>query len=160
MSNEQSFRDDFFRALKSDRTVMLGLDGVDAGHTRPMTAQFESESGPLWFFSSRDNRLVQQLQTPRTAIAAFASKDHEMFASIEGELAIDNDRAVIDRLWNAFLSTWYDGKDDPNLVLLRLDLRSAEIWKSEHSLLTGIKTLLGFDVSNDRADQVKQVRFG
>jgi hypothetical protein len=30
-------------ALASDRTMMLGLDGVEDGHARPMTAQLEDD---------------------------------------------------------------------------------------------------------------------
>jgi general stress protein 26 len=122
-----------------------------------MTAQFEDESGTLWFFSSKDNLLVQQLQTRHVAVAAFVSKDHSLFASIKGELMIDNDPEMIDRLWNDFLAAWYTGKDDPKLVLLRLDARSVEIWRSEHSLLTGIKILLGLDVKDDLRDDVAHV---
>ena len=33
----------------------------------------------------------------------FASKDHELFASLEGRLAPDND-PTIDRLWNRFVA--------------------------------------------------------
>ncbi len=41
----------FWKALRSDMTLMLGLDGVEDGHARPMTAQCEEEDrGPIWFF--------------------------------------------------------------------------------------------------------------
>ena len=49
----------FWKALKSDRTLMLGLDGVEDGHSRPMTAQVEGESGPIWFFTGKPNALVR-----------------------------------------------------------------------------------------------------
>jgi general stress protein 26 len=52
----------FWKALKSDMTLMLGLDGVEEGHARPMTAQIEGdEGGPLWFFTATDNHLVKHL---------------------------------------------------------------------------------------------------
>ena len=44
----------FWKALKSDMTVMLGVEGVEDRHARPMTAQVEGEEGPLWFFTARD----------------------------------------------------------------------------------------------------------
>ena len=52
----------FWKALKSDMTMMLGLDGVEDGHARPMTAQAEGDRGPIWFFTSNDNALVQKLE--------------------------------------------------------------------------------------------------
>jgi hypothetical protein len=33
-------------------TIMLGLDGADDGHARPMTAQVKGDRGPSWLFTS------------------------------------------------------------------------------------------------------------
>ncbi|MES0090053.1 pyridoxamine 5'-phosphate oxidase family protein [Mesorhizobium sp. M0030] len=41
---------------------------------------------------------------------------------MQGKLSLDNNRAVIDRLWNRFVAAWFEGgKDDPKLALLRFD---------------------------------------
>jgi len=149
----------FWKALESDMTMMLGLDGVEDGHVRPMTAQIEDGRGPIWFFAGKDNALVQSLGGGKRAIATFASKGHDLFARVRGNLRLDNDRAVIDRLWNRFVAAWYEGgKDDPNLALLRLDAESAEIWESGSSLIAGIKALLGSDPKKDYKDHVAEVR--
>lgn len=147
-----------WHALKSDRTLMLGLDGIEDGHSRPMTAQFEDDRGPIWFFTGRDNALVKHLVPGARAIAAFQSKGHDLFASIKGSLREDNDRAVIDRLWNKWIEAWFKGgKDDPNLVLLRLDTEQAEVWLNENNLLAGVKMLLGVDPKKDYEDKVANV---
>jgi general stress protein 26 len=162
MSTEHDLEAKFWKALKSDMTMMLGLDGVDDGHTRPMTAQFEDNRSPVWFFTSKDNALVAALGggTSR-AIASFTAKDHDLFATVHGRLTIDTDRAVIDRLWNAFIAAWYKGgKDDPDLVLLRLDAERAEIWLNESNILAGIKMLLGADPRADYKDKVAEVNLG
>ena len=44
---------------------MLGISGVNESHTRPMTAQFEQERGPIWFFASTENAIVQALGVKR-----------------------------------------------------------------------------------------------
>ena len=137
---------------------MLGLDGVEDGHSRPMTAQFEGDAGgPIWFFTANDNAVVKKLGNGHRAIAAFASKDHELFASIKGNLSMDTDRAVVERLWNPFVAAWYEGKDDPKLALLRLDVEHAEIWLNASSLLAGVKMLLGVDPKSDYQDKVAEV---
>ena len=157
MSNPQELEEKFWKALESDRTVMLGLDGVEDGHSRPMTAQAENRQSPIWFFTSNDNGLVKHLDQRRRAIASFASKDHDLFASINGSLHVHNDRAVIDRLWNPFVAAWYTGKDDPKLRLLRLDAENAEVWLNESSLLAGVKMALGIDPKEDYKDKVANV---
>ena len=158
MTTPQELEKKFWKALKSDRTLMLGLDGVEDGHSRPMTAQAEDDRSPIWFFTSSDNAMVKKLSQSHRAIAAFSSKDHELFASIKGNLVVDNDRAVIDRLWNPFVAAWYEGgKDDPKLTLLRLDAEYAEIWLNASSLLAGVKLLLGVDPKKDYKDKVAEV---
>lgn len=159
MATPQEFEDKLWKAIESDRTVMLGLDGVDGGHARPMTALSESPRGPLWFFTARDNALVRGLEDGGAgAHASFVAKDHELFASLGGELRLDMDRAAIDRLWNPFVAAWYEGgKDDPSLALLRFDADHAEVWENASSLLTGIKVLFGANPRRDAADKVARV---
>ncbi len=158
MPTPQELEQKFWKALKSDRTLMLGLDGVEDGHARPMTAQAEDDRSPIWFFAAKDSALVRKLGQGHRAIAAFSAKDHDLFASIKGNLVVDNDRAVIDRLWNPFVAAWYEGgKDDPKLALLRLDAEHAEIWLNGSSLMAGVKMMMGVDPKKDYKDKVAEV---
>ena len=162
MPSNQEIEAKFWKALKSDMTMMLGLDGAEDGHARPMTAQFEQEGGPIWFFTASDNALVETLGgAGKRAIASFASKGHDLFATVHGTVRVDTDRAVIDRLWNPFAAAWYEGgKDDPKLRLLRLDPDKAEIWLDGSSLVAGVKALLGVDPKRDYKEKVAEVQLG
>lgn len=152
---------ELWKTLKSDMTVMLGLVDAEEAHTRPMTAMVEHERGPIWFFTARDTSIVDALGEGHRAIAAFSSKNHSLFAAIHGDLRVDTDRAVIDRLWNPFIAAWYEGgKDDPKLVLLRFDPDDAQIWENGSSLLAGIRLLLGRDPKKDYRDKVARVDLG
>lgn len=161
MPTPKEIEEKFWSALKSDMTMMLGLDGVEDGHTRPMTAQLDGEQhGPIWFFASRDNLIVQKLGagSGNRAIATFSSKGHDLFATVHGGLTLDNNPAVIDRLWNRFIAPWFEGgKTDPKLALLRLDAERAEIWLDASNVLAGIKMLFGVDPKPDYKDKVAQV---
>ena len=149
----------FWKALKSDMTVMLGLAGVEEGHTRPMTAQLDGERSPIWFFTSKDSTIVQNLGKGNRAVATFASKGHDLFATIHGSISGDHDRATIDRLWNPFVAAWFEGgKEDPKLALLRLDAERAEIWLDGSSLIAGIKMLFGADPKKDYKERVADVK--
>jgi general stress protein 26 len=151
----------FWDSLESDRTMMLGLDGVEDGHARPMTAQFEADGGPIWFFCAADNGLLPLLDANDRAIATFTAKDHSLFATLHGRLRLDMDPATIDRLWNRWVAAWFEGgRDDPKLRLLRLDAEKAEIWKNENSLLAGVKMALGIDPKADYRDKVATVDLG
>jgi general stress protein 26 len=145
MATPQELEDRFWKALEDDRTVMLGAEGVQP---RPMTALAEDGQSPIWFFTASDTVLAQVAERTSglKAMLTFASKGHDLFAAVDGTLAMDNDRAVIDRLWNPFIAAWFEGgKDDPKLRLLRLDPAGGEVWENENSLLAGIRILLGMD---------------
>ena len=160
MSTPAELEAALWSSLKSDGTVMLGLLGVADGHTRPMTAQIENNKSPLWFFGSKDHALVKSLSAGSRAIVTYSSKGHDLYASIHGALTLDNDRAVIDRLWNPTVAAWYEkGKDDPKLALLRLDADNAEIWQPHmaSSLMAGIQSLLGNDPKKTMKDENAKV---
>ena len=158
MPSQAEIEAKFWKALKSDMTVMLGLTGREDGHAQPMTAQLDGERGPIWFFTAKDVDLVQAMSAGAPAMLHFASKGHDLFASVEGRLVPDNDRATIERLWNPFAAAWYEqGKDDPKLQLIRLDPEHAQIWLNENSLFAGVKMLLGADPKKDYKDKVAEV---
>lgn len=149
----------FWKALQSDMTMMLGLAGVAEGHTRPMTAQLEGDRGPIWFFTSRENDIAENVGSGARAVATFTAKNHEIFAAVHGTLSIDNDPAVIDRLWNRFVAAWFEGgKTDPKLRLLRLDPDEAEIWLDATSVVAGIRILLGADPKKKYQENVAKVQ--
>src|SRR5687767_10454341 len=84
MTDETQLTAKLWKALKSDMTVMLGLTGIDEGHSQPMTAQLDDESergGPIWFFTAKDTDLVKAMGERHRALLHFAAKGHEVFAS-------------------------------------------------------------------------------
>ena len=136
---EEELRTLFWTELADSPFVMLGLEGVEDSRTRPMTAQVDvpegcdkEDGGEIYFFASKSESLVQSLGTGHRAVATYAAKGHKLFAHIHGNLVLSNDRAVIERLWNPIIASWYkDGKNDPDLQLVRFDTDSANIWKAE-----------------------------
>jgi len=159
MATPKEMEDKLWRALKADMTVMLGIVGGAGLELQPMTAQVEEHKSPIWFFTSKDTDFYKHLQGSAPAVAAFASKDHHVFANLRGQLVEDNDRAVTDRLWNHFIAAWYEGgKDDPKLALLRFDAHDAHVWLNENTLVAGVKLLLGMDPKRDYRDKTASVR--
>ena len=56
----------FWKALKSDRTALLGLAAGHDGHAQPMTAQIEGDQGgPIWFFSGAGRQDQPRAQAVR-----------------------------------------------------------------------------------------------
>ena len=149
----------FWKQLRHDMTVMLGLPGEVAA--RPMTAQLRTgeDHGPIWFFTSTDTDLCKAVAAGTKAEMAFVAKGNDLFATVHGTMRRDDDRSVIDDLWSPYVAAWFEGgKDDPKLALLRLDPTTGEIWLNANSLLEGVKMLVGAgDPKEDYKDQVAKV---
>jgi general stress protein 26 len=135
----------FWKALDASPFVMLQLDG-DAESAAPMTAQLDEDAHhAIWFFTSRDNRFAKM----GAAAATFSAKGHDLFARFSGTLTEETDRARLDKEWNRWVEAWYPGgKEDPNLLFLRMDLGPAAIWSGELGLINAAKMALGIDVKD------------
>lgn len=164
--NDTRLRKAFWKALDDSPFVMLGLEGVEDSQTRPMTAQVDvpekgdkDEGGPIYFFASKTDGVGQTVHGNDRAVATFAAKSHGLFAHIHGTLALSDDRAVIERLWNPFIAAWYkDGKNDPDLQLLRFDTENATIWEADKtSTLKAavLKALFDRDPGKDHSSEHK-----
>jgi general stress protein 26 len=160
MTSETEIRDRFWKELKAERTLMIGIDGAPGGGMQPMTALIEEDDGgPLWIFTSNETDLARSVGDGKPAHATFTGKKHDLFASITGQLVDDtSNRAAIDRLWNSWIAAWFEGgKDDPKLVLLRFDADNAKIWLNASSIGAAIEWLLRRDPKDSYRDKVAEV---
>jgi general stress protein 26 len=148
MTDKTEIETKFWKAVRDDKTMMVGLLGVENGHSQPMTAQFDGDEGdgPIWFFTSKDTDFAKALGTAHRGVAHFASKGHDLFASLDGDLTADNDLRMIERLWNPYVAAWFKGgKGDPKLQLVCFVPRNGQAWLNEHSLFAGVKMMMGGD---------------
>jgi general stress protein 26 len=141
-------RQKFWSAFADSPYCMLQLD-TDPSSAAPMTAMLDKDANSaIWFFTSRDNRFAAM----GPATATFVGKDHDLFARFAGTLVEETSRDRLDQHWSNFVEAWFpQGKDDPNLLMLRMDLGDASIWSGELGLLTTAKMALGMDVREEVA---------
>lgn len=134
--------------------LMIGLEG--RGHSEPLTAQLDKNlADTIYFFVSRDNRLT----AGGPAMAHFVSKGHDFFACIAGTVSVDNDPAMIDRLWSSSVEAWFPGgKSDPALTLLRFDIGEAELWEADISMIGRLKMMFGGDIREQEAGHHAKVQ--
>lgn len=142
----EKMKKDFWKAMSHSPFVMLQLD-ADADSAAPMTAQLDKDAdSAIWFFTYRDNRFA----AAGPATATFADKGHDLFARFHGVLTEETSRERLDKQWSKQVEAWFpEGKDDPRLLMLRMDLGDASIWSAELGALATAKMLLGVDVTKD-----------
>lgn len=133
--------------LEKGPFIMVGLADGSVTHSEPLTAQLDKDQvDTIWFFIGKDNRL----STGGVATAQFVSQGQDFFASLSGKVAIDNDPAMIEKLWSKPVEAWFPGgKSDPNLALLRFNIDEAELWEADMSLTGKLKMLFGGKIEAD-----------
>lgn len=92
-----------------------------------MALQEVEFDGDLWFFTRRDSRKVRQITThPQVNVTVSAAST---WVSMTGTATMVDDTGKKAKLWNAGVEAWFpDGKDDHDVVLLRVEGESAEYW--------------------------------
>jgi general stress protein 26 len=144
--NADELKEKFWKAFADSPFVFVSLQST-ANDAIPMTASLDEDANhAIWFFTGRDNHLAELGK----ATCHFAGKGHDMFARFEGVLSEEASRERLDKQWSNFVEAWFPGgKDDPNLLFLRMDLADAELWSGDQGLLTTAKMALGMDVRKD-----------
>ena len=62
---------------------------------------------------------------------AYSNPSKQIYVSVRGTARIDRDRATIDALWSPVQNVFFpQGKEDPDLVVLRVRVRDAAYWES------------------------------
>lgn len=146
MTGDTDIKRRFWRELSESPLLMVSVEGAHR-HSLPMTAQLDKDADHcFWFYTTKQNRLARG----GAAMAQFASKDHYLFACVDGTLSPETDAAVIDRYWSKDVEAWYPGgRGNPDLLMLRFDLGTAEIWLADMSLKGVFRQLFGGDVREE-----------
>ncbi len=62
---------------------------------------------------------------------------------MEGNDVITEDKNKIDELWTPIIKTWFqEGKDDPNLTLLKVTPAEAYYWDTKHGKMVSFAKMM------------------
>lgn len=118
--------------IKSIRFAMFTT--IDEhGHliSRPMTNQETDAEGNLWFYTSTETDLWENIVTQPQVNLTFSEPADHVYVSVSGRAERVVDRDKIKAMWNPAVQAWYPhGPDDPHVVLIRVVSDTAEFWDS------------------------------
>jgi general stress protein 26 len=116
MNQREENHEKIWSLIKDARVAMLTTTRNGRLYSRPMVASQKHFDGTLWFFTRKSSPKVDEVAGHHEVNVAYASAE------------------AIDEHWNQFVATWFpDGKDDPDLALLRVDIDTAEYWDAPSS---------------------------
>lgn len=135
-------REMFLELLKPFEIGMLtNINESGSLVAHPMARNQNLEDDYLWFFTRRDSEKVQELfKDPRVNVS-FSGKD---YLSIAGNAEIVEDQHMKETLWTKSNEAFFGTEvTDPNIVLLKIVMDSAEYWKGENQVATAFKFIQG-----------------
>lgn len=129
--------------IKGIRVAMLTTANPDGSlSSRPMACQEIDFDGSLWFFTSKATGKILSIMKDQHVNLAYVSPSDNRYVSVSGRAEIIEDSEKSAELWNPIFKAWFpQGLDDPNLVLIRVDVENAEYWDSPSSTMV---KLVGF----------------
>lgn len=122
--------------IKDVKTAMLTTMDWGILRSRPMATQDFEFDGDLWFFTSLETHKVEEIEKDRRVNVSYAAPDKNVYVSVTGRAYLIQDKAKIEEYWSPIYQAWFpDGKDDPNLALLKVEVEQAEYWNYSSGIL-------------------------
>jgi general stress protein 26 len=122
--------------VEDTRIAMLVTQDDEALRSRPMhTAKIE-EDHTIYFFTSKDSGKIDDIQSDRHVNLSYVNTGDQDFLSISGTAHTVTDQQKMEELWNPMMKAWYpDGLETPDLILLKVEPKEAELWSAASSKL-------------------------
>lgn len=119
---------------KTDICMLVTREPDGNLRSRPMSTRTIDDSGLFWFFTNEFSGKVQEIKDYPVVNLAYSDPSQHNYVSITGVAEVVTDRARIDELWTDVLKAWFpEGKDDPELALLKVMPDEAEYWDGTSS---------------------------
>ena len=120
-----------------DFCMLTTLDEGGDLHSRPMSSNGDIDAdGDIWFFTNASSHKVSEIAKLPKVNVSFSDPDNQRYVSVSGTAKLIRDRAKIEELWRPEFKIWFpEGKDDPEIALLRINLEKAEFWDSPSSTI-------------------------
>ena len=99
--------------------------------SRPLETLKLDANGELIFFTAANSHKVAELTDDHEVNLAYAHPGEHRYVSVRGRARMDRDADTINELWSPAQKVFFpDGKDDPNLMVLRVQVRDASYWEA------------------------------
>jgi general stress protein 26 len=123
--------------------MMTTVDADGTLHSRPMGTQEKEFDGTLYFLTGKNSHKLEELRQDSHVNISYANPDSNQWVSVAGIASASHDQQKIDELWSPFHKAWFpDGKEDPNIMVIRVEVHSVEYWEATSSKMVQVAGLV------------------
>jgi general stress protein 26 len=140
MNIEQQSNDELSkvaRLIADIKFAMLTTATADGSlRSRPLSTLKMDAQGSLWFFTSLTSPKMDEIRDNAQVNLTYARPDKQDYVSVSGSAEMVRDKETMKELWTPWIKPWFPkGLDDPDLVLLKVNLEEAEYWDAPGSAI-------------------------
>ena len=122
--------------IKTVEIAMLVTEDGEYLRSRPMAMSQKDFDGTLWFFTRASSHKVSEVEADHRVNLSFAHPGKQDYVSVSGRASLVRDHAAIEEHWAESVRTWFpQGKDDPEIALLKVAVQQAEYWDAPSSAM-------------------------
>ncbi|MES2517394.1 MAG: pyridoxamine 5'-phosphate oxidase family protein [Bacteroidota bacterium] len=127
------------------RTNLMIDDGL---FCTPMTSQQVDNEGCIWFFSGLDSDINLEIKQEKNVQLFFSHPGIGSYIVVNGDAEIIVSRSKVEELWSPLVKVWFhEGKDDPNISLIKVHTKEAHFWDSDDNRMVGFFKLVASAVT-------------
>lgn len=94
----------------------------------PLTVQEVDVDGDIWFLINKNSEAYKNIQNDPRVNVNFSSE--KTYISVSGKAEFIDDKDKLNSLWGSSMKIWFpEGVNDPNVVVLKVNVESAEYWQ-------------------------------
>jgi len=110
-------------------------------HGCPMTTSETSLGAKeIWFIGDKKSESITNIKGNPQVNLAYVSQQDKDYVSINGTAELVDDKDKLDELWSPVYNAFYEqGKEDPDIQLIKVVPNGAEYWISGNSLINAVK---------------------
>lgn len=109
---------------------------------RPMAVQKTDEDGCIYFLSHRDTNKNDELSTSPAIQLVFMNAGNSEYLSLYGEAEVYRNQDEIEEMYTPIANVWFEGKDDPNITIIRFHPESGYYWDTKHGKMVQLAGML------------------
>lgn len=125
--------------------------------SRPMSLQETDKEGNLWFISGDNSNKNFEIKEDNKVQLFFMNNSNSEYLSVFGKAFIYKDKTTIEEKWSPLANAWFDGKEDPNVSIIRVTPDETYYWDTKAGKLVTMISYVGAAISGTKLDNSEGV---
>ncbi|MEQ8549986.1 MAG: pyridoxamine 5'-phosphate oxidase family protein [Cyclobacteriaceae bacterium] len=129
---------------------------------RPMSLVQDAYDGTLYFYTPKSDAKAHEVENDRDVCITFSEPKDQIYVSLTGKAKLTNDKSLIKKYWNPWVSAWFEkGEDDSEVAMLEIKINKGEHWNTDENKFIQLFEIAKANVKDDQVPEMgENEKFG